>query len=129
MGASVSVISKTKTYSKYFVVADITFDDSYPTGGEAITPNQLKLESGIDFLMAAPAAGYMFEFDHANKKLKAYTPVKSQAAHTHAENTAEEYTKDAVTAAGGAISAAPAAEVANATDLHTVATRVIAVGY
>ncbi len=46
-------------------IADITFGDSYPTGGEALTPGQLGL-SVIDFLVAENAGGYLFEYDRAN---------------------------------------------------------------
>lgn len=82
MAATVTVKKRTKFAGLFAVIADITMDNSYPTGGETITANQLGL-SVMDFVLPAPAAGYLFEFDHANKKLKAFTPVKVQAAHTH----------------------------------------------
>lgn len=50
------------------VIADIAFDSSYPTGGEPLTAGDLGL-STIDFLMAEPAGGYTFEYDHTNSKL------------------------------------------------------------
>ncbi len=83
MAASVSVKKRDKLGSGYNVVADVTFDSSYPTGGEALTAQQFGL-SVLNFVLPSPAGGYIFEFDHTNKKLKAFTPVKVQAAHTHA---------------------------------------------
>ena len=128
LAAAVTVIKRDKIFGKFITIADVTFDTSYPTGGEALTPNQFGLNV-IDFMLPSPTAGYIFQFDHANKKLKAFTPTKAQVAHTHAENAAEAYTKDAVTGTGGAIAAAAAAEVANTTDLHTLVVRVLAIGY
>lgn len=63
-------------------IADITFGDSYPTGGEALTPGQLGL-SVIDFLVAENAGGYLFEYDRANKKLRVLTPTGAVDNHTH----------------------------------------------
>lgn len=51
--------------------ASIAFDDSYPTGGEAITPNALGL-SRIDGAIFSNGDGYAFEFDAANDKVIAY---------------------------------------------------------
>ncbi len=82
MSASVTVNKKFKFGNGYGVVADVTLDDSYPTNGESLTAQQFSL-GALDFVHAAPSGGYMFEFDHTNKKLKAFTPVKLQAAHSH----------------------------------------------
>lgn len=165
MGVTVAIKKRSKWLNQFAIIADVTFGDSYPTGGEAITANQLGL-TVLDFVLPAPAGGYIFEFDHENKKLKAFTPVKAQVAHTHVFSGAamtlkptaiegdpavEPSTKllqnDAGTlkstdatafpigtpagtnANGGAISAAAAAEVGNATDLHTVTSRILAIGY
>ena len=127
MSASVALKKKFKFGNGFGVVADVTLDSSYPTGGEALTAQQFGLTT-LDFVLCSPSGGYIAEFDHANSKIKVFTPVKVQAAHTHVENAAETYTKDAATAEGGAIAAAAAPEVANTTDLHTVVVRVIAIG-
>ena len=82
MAATVTVKKRTKFANLYAVIADITFDSSYPTGGEAVTPQQLGLTT-IDFVLPAPAAGYIPEFDHTNLKLKMFAPTIAQAAHTH----------------------------------------------
>lgn len=127
MAITFTLKDRIKMGNAFMVVADITLSSSYPTGGEPIEPKSLGLNA-IYGLMAYPSGGYLFEFDHANKKLKAYTPVKAQAAHSHTENTAAAYTKDATTATAGAVSAAAASEVANATNLSSVICRVFAVG-
>lgn len=53
------------------VVASVAFDSSYPTGGESVTPAKLGLGK-IEFLIAQPTSGYVFQWDNANSKLLAY---------------------------------------------------------
>ena len=81
----------------------ITFDNSYPTGGEAIDATG---DIGYLSLIPGPSAGYVFEWDEANQKIKAYRQ------------------KDPGNA-GGADIALP--EVAATTDLSAVSTDFIAV--
>lgn len=53
------------------VIAQITFDSLYASGGEALVASSL----GLDEILAVfPAndAGYLFEYDKANGKLMAY---------------------------------------------------------
>ena len=82
------------------LTGQIAFDDSYPTNGES-----MDLSAHFKSLKAVvfePRAGYLFDYDHANKKVKVYTPVKIQAAHAHA------------VALDGGVSAAEAAHTHNA---------------
>lgn len=62
----------------YLVVASVTFDSSYATGGETLTAGNLGFPPGATIvqLNAHPAAGYLFEYDYTNAKLKAYTPLR-----------------------------------------------------
>jgi hypothetical protein len=83
MSVTVAIKKRAKLLGQFAVIADVTFDSSYPTNGEPLAPALLGL-SHLDFVLPSPAAGYIFEFDHAANKLKAFTPVKAQAAHTHA---------------------------------------------
>lgn len=53
------------------VVGTVALDDSYPTGGESISAAAFGL-GVIDFLIASPTSGYVFQWDNANKKLLAY---------------------------------------------------------
>ena len=127
MAISVALKERLKMGNAFMVVADITLDDSYPTGGEAFDSKSIGLNV-IHGMMVYPSGGYLFEYVHSTKKIKAYTPVKVQAAHTHVENAAESYTQSAATAEGGAVTASAASEVVNAVDLNTVVMRVIAIG-
>lgn len=145
MPASVTIKKRGKFGNGFVVVADVTFDDSYPTGGEALTAQQFGL-TVLDFVLPSPASGYLFEFDHANKKLKAFTPTVQhthdllltggQAAGDAIQVNATVVGKTAagnVTAAGGVSNiqnktAAAATEVADTTNLSAVTVRVIAIG-
>ena len=49
----------------------LTFDSSYPTGGEPLTAADLGL-STVVFATAQNKSGYSFEYDIANAKLLAY---------------------------------------------------------
>lgn len=59
------------TKSQFYVIVDVDFDSSYPTGGESLTPDSVGLGK-IDFCLASPTAGYVFEYDYTNEKLKAF---------------------------------------------------------
>jgi len=52
-------------------VGTVAFDSSYPIGGEAIT-----FPWTPSLVMIEPQAGYQFEYDHTNAKIKAFTPGK-----------------------------------------------------
>lgn len=130
MAATVAVKKRTKVNGLFAVIADVTFDDSYPEGGEAITANQLGLNT-LDLVMVAPAGGYIMEFDHTNKKIKAYAPVNAVAGDgvADANNTLMKSATGTVEVAGtGTAFQVAAAEVAATTDLHTVTTRIMAYG-
>ena len=60
------------------VHAKVTFDASYPTGGESLTPANLGLTT-IQTLDIYPSAGYLFDYDATNQKLKALTPLGAHA--------------------------------------------------
>lgn len=133
MAATVAVKQRTKFAGLFAVIADITLDSSYPTGGEALTPNQFGLNT-FSFVLPAPAAGYAFEFDHANKKMKAFVPVSVTAGDTAsgADNAilkgGGETTALEVSGTGTAFQLVMA-EVANASDMEDVVVRVLAIGY
>lgn len=83
--------------------AKITFDSSYPTGGESLTAGELGF-SELFFVLPSPrASGYVVQYDYANGTLKVYV-------------------EEAV-AAGG-----PLVEVANATDLSALVVDVLVIG-
>lgn len=71
MAAVATIKKKFKFGNGYCVVADVAMDSSYPTGGETVSAEQLGL-SALEFVLGAPSGGYVPEYDHASKKLKAY---------------------------------------------------------
>ncbi|MBO9597795.1 MAG: hypothetical protein J7559_08250 [Cohnella sp.] len=72
MALSIDIIKTTKLYGSWVVIADITFDDSYPTGGLTLSPEKLGLRA-IEALLPANNGGYMFHFDPSTGKLVAYS--------------------------------------------------------
>lgn len=107
MAVSVSIVAKNAVGNQYEVVADITFDSSYPTGGELVGVNEIfgpafgaGVVTTMHYIDAQPrrtGATHFFAYDYANSKLLAYT-------------------------------AAMATEVTNATDLSAAIVRVRALG-
>lgn len=72
MALTVAQVGRSTVFgNKKVTVADITFDSSYPTGGEDLNPSALGL-AFVDFLVADGANGYNMVYDYANSKLKAY---------------------------------------------------------
>lgn len=71
MAATISVKDRLKLSNAFATVTDVTFDSSYVTGGLAVDPGSLGLES-VALLQASNSGGYAFEYDYTNKKLKAY---------------------------------------------------------
>ena len=82
--------------------ATVTFDSSYPTGGEPLTPSDFDLVS-IDWIQTQDGVGYALYYDRTNSKLLAYYGNFD--------------------AADG-----PLIQVPNATDLSAVAVKVVVFG-
>lgn len=57
-------------------IAKITFDSSYPTGGEAFDPSQLGIEGKPAMVICSPRPGasttFIVQYDRANKKLMVF---------------------------------------------------------
>lgn len=107
--------------NKRMTVTAVTFDSSYPTGGEAVTAADFGLVV-LDIVLVQPPSGFFVEFDSANSKL---VVRHSTAGHTHTENTAGTYTQNATTAAN---TSAAGSEVPNAASLATLTCTVLALG-
>lgn len=77
MAITVSLVKKTGIVpAGRCVIANVTFDSTYPAGGEPYTPAMFGLTS-IDFIACEPAFGsattaYVCRADHANSKLQLY---------------------------------------------------------
>ena len=133
MPATVTLRERRKLGNAYMNVCDIVVG-VYATNGVSVTPQQLGL-TRLDLVLPAPAAGYIFEYDHATRMLKAFTPTSVSMAGTagaaSADNTLIRTSATAVGVSGTGAAAAvrnAAAEVAHGFDLSTVTTRVIAIG-
>ena len=100
MALTVNVVARRKLMNGYEMIADVEFDDSYATGGLALGPSDVGLRV-IDFVNAPASGGYVFEYDYAAQKLKALVCDDGN----------------------------PMAEVSASTDLSSVKTRVMVVGY
>lgn len=101
-------VARTDTYnvgSRTETITTVTGDNSYPTGGWALTPSQLGFSNNATDLVVdiiGTGGGFMPEYDYTNQKLKVYWFNYPGAA------------------------AAAAAEVTNATNLSTSSWKVVA---
>ena len=98
-----NTILKRVGHDHAMVTGKITFDSSYPTGGEALDLSK-HMPNEIEFISFESDDGYIFQYDRTNKKILAY------------------YFDYNAGADGAAI------EVANTTDLSAVVIRFFAVG-
>ena len=55
-----------------FVTGTITFDSSYPTGGEAVTAGQFKGGAFVRVVLGASTTGIVPAWDSTNKKVMAF---------------------------------------------------------
>ena len=60
-----------ENYGIAFRVCTLTFDSSYPTGGEALAATGVEATE-IVHVIAPMTSGYVFQWDQANLKLLAY---------------------------------------------------------
>lgn len=74
MGLTLTQVSSNVTGHRRQNVVDFVFDSSYPTGGEALTPEALGLSVVEYALVVESPDGYEFLYDRANEKLVAYVP-------------------------------------------------------
>jgi len=71
MALTVEQLGRTNvTGNRLTVALKITFDDSYPTGGEAL--DLTTYVSNIETVMVETSGGFVFGYDRTNKKLKAF---------------------------------------------------------
>ena len=65
------------------VIADVTFDSSYATGGEALVASDLGLKLGLDSIHAASTTrGHTCPYDYVNGKLMAFSGGTEVSAAT-----------------------------------------------
>ena len=56
-----------------YVIKTITFDSSYPTGGESISATDVGLESIALVMFSADKNGFVFQFDYTDSKIVIYS--------------------------------------------------------
>lgn len=81
MAISSSDIERTVFGNKRVVVASVTFDSSYPTGGEAVAASDFGLSS-IDVILPFPLSNRIAVWDATNSKVLLYTALGTEAADT-----------------------------------------------
>ncbi len=72
MAAVVTSVARQRVDKNFITYSTVAFDSSYPTGGEAITPNALGLGTILMAYSPGNYLGYAFSWDNANSKLLAY---------------------------------------------------------
>lgn len=135
MALAIASLKKDVFGNKRVHSGQITFDSSYPAGGEALTPETLGLHV-VESFYAVGAAGFYFEYDYTNKKLLVKCPgVVTTAAGA---GILDDFPLSGVaaTAASIGLTAGNATtrfggmvEVADTVDLSTITCRFIASGY
>lgn len=113
MSMNVKLIRKIKFGNAFGVVAELTGDTSYATGGYGLTAKQLGLNVIENVLPQSPAGGKFWEYDFTNKKIKIL--VLATTAET-AEGGATVYTT-------------ALAEVADKSDQSKSVTKIVAFGW
>jgi hypothetical protein len=69
-GEGVYSLQALKNRNFGIITGTITFDDSYPTGGESLDLSTKMADLNVVFI--EPTGGYVFTYDHSNKKVMAY---------------------------------------------------------
>ena len=90
---------------------DVTFDSSYPAGGESLTAANLGLHVA-QFVNASGPSGYTFPYDHTNSKLMAFRAPGFTPAGTISAPT---FTGTAPAASSGIVNDDDAAATVSAT--------------
>lgn len=71
MGLTVTILERGSFGNMNAVLGQVSFDSSYPTGGEALSNGDMGL-SAMKFAIFEPTGGYVFRYDRSNSKLLAY---------------------------------------------------------
>ena len=72
-----------------FVIKRIQFDDSYPSGGEPLTPGALGFKSIHVVLAHGEDSGYVPQYDYTNEKMAVYEAGADGAALDEVANTTD----------------------------------------
>lgn len=80
MALTVSAVRRTVYGNRRIVIANITFDSSYATGGESLTASDLGLTTIDHVSPGVSTGGYVTVYDHTNSKLLALYGDNNNAA-------------------------------------------------
>lgn len=78
MAVTVTIVKRGKLNNSNHVIADITMDSSYATGGEAVTPALFGLGKIHTVQVPAVVGSRLAEYDNANSKIKMYSAVGTE---------------------------------------------------
>ena len=84
MALTVTETTNTVFGDKRVVFAQVTFDDSYPTGGEALAASDFPSLAAIEEVVVAsqsPGGTEQVLYDRTNKKLMVFTADGTQATN------------------------------------------------
>lgn len=131
------VVDRTDTVGRYTKVKTgyVTFDSSYPAGGEALSASDLGFSTAVSTFVASPAGGLIFEYDFTNSKIKAHYPTGGSATPASLAAPAVTIPSGATTVTSDAAqpnvteTAGISKEVGSTTNLSTVTTYFVAFGY
>lgn len=72
MALTVTVDRRTREGNREVTYGTITFDDSYPTGGEAITAANVGLGTIEQLVVHPSSTGHVFPYDYSAAKVLAF---------------------------------------------------------
>lgn len=71
MALTIKLIKQSVFGDQRIAIADVTFDASYATGGEALSLPQIGIQRA-SFVQASPNGGYVPAYDYATGKILVY---------------------------------------------------------
>jgi len=72
-----------------FTIKRIQFDDSYPTGGEAVSAGDLGFKSLHMVICDTESSGYVAQYDYSNEKIEMWEAGADGAALDEVANTTD----------------------------------------
>lgn len=71
MALTLTEVLRGRIDNAYLTIYTATWDNSYPTGGEALTANNVGLTT-VSAMIPVPSSGFTYQYDASNAKLIAY---------------------------------------------------------
>lgn len=80
MALTTSVLTRVSIGTKRMIVARVTFDSSYPTGGETLNLSDIGMRD-VECILTDGAEGYHLKWDKTNSKLLVYSSAATQVTN------------------------------------------------